>query len=69
MHAVVFVSFISCMQLLQCNFFYYLPDSENCNEIACEHGGTCKEVDPGFHCQCKDGYVGALCEIGKKFAV
>lgn len=35
----------------------------NCSSQPCKNGGTCLDQEPGYFCQCQDGYEGRDCEL------
>ena len=41
--------------------------SDMCDDMTCEHGGTCTHAIDGPHCQCNMGFQGDTCEIGMLF--
>ena len=36
-----------------------------CESEPCQNGGECVDLLNGFECECRDGYVGDQCEIGR----
>ena len=40
-------------------------DINECIGDVCQNGGTCKEVENDYLCECQSSYEGKNCEIGK----
>ena len=40
-------------------------DVSICDFVTCQNGGTCKEVENDYLCECQSSYEGKNCEIGK----
>ena len=40
-------------------------DVSICDFVICQNGGTCKEVENDYLCECQSSYEGKNCEIGK----
>ena len=40
-------------------------DVSFCDFVTCQNGGTCKEVENDYLCECQSSYEGKNCEIGK----
>ena len=36
-----------------------------CKNDPCKNGGTCKDADADYSCDCQNGWTGKNCEIGK----
>ena len=45
--------------------FSYISDINECLNISCENGGTCKDSVDSYTCDCADGYTGIHCETGE----
>lgn len=43
------------------------PDLNYCGtHQPCKNGGTCTNTEPNaYHCECRDGFRGRNCDIGK----
>lgn len=39
-------------------------DFNECMQLPCRNGGTCKNLDGSFECICPEGYTGTLCTGG-----
>lgn len=39
--------------------------SSHCNGDPCQNGGKCTDTGDNFHCDCQNGFTGAICQIGK----
>lgn len=42
--------------------------SSHCNGNPCQNGGKCTDTGDNFHCDCQNGFTGAICQIGKAYA-
>ena len=47
-----------------CTFFVH-SDTDNCEGVDCQNGGTCVDEVAGYHCECVEGYSGDHCETSK----
>lgn len=56
-HHSVLGIFISCLNFLSLTLFFD-PSGPN----PCEHGGSCKNTEGSFSCNCAPGYTGPRCE-------
>ena len=43
--------------------------SSHCNGDPCQNGGKCTDTGDNFHCDCQNGFTGAICQIGKARAI
>ena len=46
--------------------FFFAADVDECKKNPCLNGGTCVNNMGSFHCLCRPGFEGKLCERGKK---
>ena len=53
--------------MAQLSLVHYFPEILHCLRNPCKYGGTCIEDNPGWHCECIDGFAGKDCSIGKYF--
>ena len=44
--------------------FLYL-DIDDCINVTCKNGGTCRDSPGSFSCDCVNGYTGPECQITK----
>ena len=54
---VIFRKFIFALYAL-------LSDIDDCENVACEHGGSCNDGTNNYTCSCVTGYTGQHCETG-----
>ena len=47
-----------------CYYSIFFLDVDECESTPCTNGGTCVNEQPGYSCQCKDGYKGQRCQEG-----
>ena len=47
------------------NVVYLPPEVDACLTNPCQNDATCMTYGPTFQCNCKPGYMGALCETGR----
>ena len=38
---------------------------DDCINVTCENGGTCRDSPGSFSCDCVNGYTGPECQTGK----
>ena len=52
---------------IQCFVYdaYIFVEMLYCDFATCQNGGTCKEVQNDYQCECQSSYEGRNCEIGK----
>lgn len=43
---------------------FVFADFNECMQLPCRNGGTCKNLDGSFECICPEGYTGTLCTGG-----
>ena len=41
------------------------PDVDDCVGVTCSDNGVCKDRVNGYKCNCKPGFFGLNCEIGR----
>ena len=46
-------------------FISYFTDINECTNSPCKNGATCANLDGSYRCDCKSGYTGSNCEMGK----
>jgi len=62
---VVFVNSL-LFSPLPCFYIKYSPaDIDECISDPCQNGGTCKDEENRFTCQCTPGYDGVICDNGQ----
>ena len=44
--------------------FAGLSDTDDCENVTCEHGGSCNDGTNNYMCSCVTGYTGQHCETG-----
>ena len=43
----------------------FFVDIDDCINVTCENGGTCRDSPGSFSCDCVNGYTGPECQTGK----
>ena len=43
----------------------FFSDIDECQSQPCQNNGTCQNLAGGYLCNCKAGFNGTICEIGK----
>ena len=49
----------------KCSFFF-AADEDECKKSPCHNGATCMNNVGSFHCLCRPGFEGKLCERGNR---
>ena len=52
--------------MIELHWFMYIICADACQSSPCLNSAVCERINAGdYHCQCKPGYSGKNCEIGK----